>query len=63
MSDGQRFAYLVGRAAMDVWSDMSRDIQEALFETAMKGHDAERGELARLLHDRHPRTLHPAKPD
>jgi hypothetical protein len=45
------------------WSDMSRDIQEPLFETAMKGHDAERGELARLLHDRHPRTLYPAKPD
>ena len=47
---------------MDIWGDMPRDIQEALFETAMKGRDAERGELARLLHDRHPRTLHPAKP-
>jgi hypothetical protein len=43
--------------------DLPRDIQEALFETAMKGHDAEREKLARLLHDRHPRTLHPAKPD
>jgi hypothetical protein len=63
MADGQRFADLLGRAAMDVWGDMPRDIQEALFETAMKGHDAEREELARLLHDRHPRTLHPAKPD
>jgi hypothetical protein len=47
---------------MDVWGDMPRDIQEALFETAMKGHDMEREELARLLHDRHPRTLHPVKP-
>ena len=64
MTEGlDRLAGLLGRAAMDIWGDMPRDIQEALFETAMKGHDAEREELARLLHDRHPRTLHPAKPD
>jgi hypothetical protein len=63
MADGsERFANLLGRAAMDVWSEIPRDLQEALFETAMKGHDAEREEFARLLHDRHPRTLHPAKP-
>jgi hypothetical protein len=36
---------------------MPRDIQEALFEAAMKGQSAEREELARLLHDRHPRTF------
>ena len=59
----ERFAGLLGRAAMDVWGDMPRDIQEALFETAMKGHDAEREELAHLLHDRHPRTLHPPRRD
>ena len=35
----------------------------SLFETAMKGQDAEREELARLLHERHPRTLHSAKHD
>jgi len=58
----ERFAYLLGRAAMDVWGDMPRDIQEALFESAMKDHEAEREELARLLHNRHPRTMHPAKP-
>jgi hypothetical protein len=64
MADRQeRFANLLGRAAMDVWGDMPRDIQEALFETAMKGQDAEREELARLLHERHPRTLHPARHD
>jgi hypothetical protein len=57
-----RFAILLGQAAMDVWGDMPRDIQEALFETAMKDHEAEREELARLLHNRHPRTMHPAKP-
>ena len=59
----ERYANLLGRAAMDVWGDMPRDIQEALFETAMKGQDAEREELARLLHDRHPRTLHPPRRD
>jgi hypothetical protein len=40
-------------AAMEVWGDMPRDL---------KAYDAEREELARLLHDRHPRTVHPAKP-
>jgi hypothetical protein len=64
MADRQeRFANLLGRAAMGVWGDMPRDIQEALFETAMKGQDAEREELARLLHERHPRTLHSTKHD
>jgi hypothetical protein len=58
----ERFASLLGQAAMAVWGDMPRDIQEALFETAMKGRDTEREDLARLLHDRHPRTVHPAKP-
>jgi hypothetical protein len=42
--------------------DMPRDIQKVLFDTAMKGQSAEREELARLLHDRRPRTLQPAKP-
>ncbi|WP_025037767.1 hypothetical protein [Bradyrhizobium sp. DOA9] len=63
MNDGvDHFAGLLGRAAMEVWGDMPRDIQEALFETAMKGRDTEREELARLLHEWHPRTLHPARP-
>ncbi|GMO76837.1 hypothetical protein [Bradyrhizobium ottawaense] len=63
MSDGiDHLAGLLGRAAMDVWGDMPRDIQEALFETAMKGREPQREEFARLLHERHPRTLHPARP-
>jgi hypothetical protein len=63
MSDGlDRLTGLLGRAAMEVWGDMPRDVQEALFETATKGREAEREQLARLLHDRHPRTQHPAKP-
>jgi hypothetical protein len=61
--DGQdRFASLLGRAALDVWGDMLRDIQVALFETARRGHDMESEQLARLLHNGHPRTLHPVRP-
>jgi hypothetical protein len=41
---------------------MPRDIQKVLFDTAMKGQSTEREELARLLHDRRPRTLQRAKP-
>jgi hypothetical protein len=58
----ERFANLLGEAAMEVWGDMPRAIQEALFETAMRGRHEDREDLARLLHDRHPRTLHPARP-
>ena len=47
---------------MAVWGDMPRDIQEALFETAMRDREELRHDLAVLLHERHPRTLHPAKP-
>ena len=36
MTDDQTFASLLGEAAMAVWGDMPRDIQEALFETAMR---------------------------
>jgi hypothetical protein len=62
MTDDQNFASLLGEAAMAVWGDMPRDIQEALFETAMRDRSELRHDLARLLHERHPRTQHPAKP-
>lgn len=62
MQEEKRFALLLGDAALSVWGDMPRDVQEALFETAMKQHDADREAFARLLHARHPRTLHPPKP-
>ncbi|CCD87519.1 conserved protein of unknown function [Bradyrhizobium sp. ORS 285] len=61
--DENRFAELLGNAAISVWGDMPRDIQEALFETAMRGHDDLRHRLAKLLHDRHPRTEHPPRPE
>jgi hypothetical protein len=56
------FALLLGRAAIGVWGDIPRDLQEAIFETALRGRDDLRPALARLLHERHPRTEHPAKP-
>ncbi|MCA6117434.1 hypothetical protein J6524_21570 [Bradyrhizobium sp. WSM 1738] len=62
MTDEKRFAPLLGEAAIAIWGDMPRDIQEALFETAMKNRSELRHDLAVLLHERHPRTLHPAKP-
>jgi len=60
--DDNRFAELLGNAAISVWGNMPRDIQEALFETAMRGHDDLRHQFAKLLHDRHPRTEHPPRP-
>jgi hypothetical protein len=60
--EGDQFALRLGKAAIGVWSDIPRDLQEALFETALRGRDDLRPALARLLHDRHPRTEHPAKP-
>jgi hypothetical protein len=62
MTDDKSFAPLLGDAAIAIWGDMPRDIQEALFETAMKARPELRHDLAVLLHERHPRTLHPAKP-
>ena len=47
MTEQQTFALLLGEAAMAVWGDMPRDIQEALFEAAMKGQEADREEFAR----------------
>jgi hypothetical protein len=38
-------ANLLGRAAIHVWGDIPRDVQEALFETAMKGRTAGREAL------------------
>ena len=62
MSDHDKFAELIGEAAISVWGDMPRDIQEALFEAAMRDRAELRHDLARLLHERHPRTQHPPRP-
>ena len=60
--DDNRFAELLGQAAISLWGNMPRDIQEALFETAMRDRGELRHDMAKLLHDRHPRTEHPPRP-
>jgi hypothetical protein len=57
--DTDEYAGLLGRAALEVWGDMPRDIQEALFEIAVRDRGDLRPGLAKLLHERHPRTDHP----
>jgi hypothetical protein len=60
-ADG-RFAPLLGNAAIHLWAELPAEVQEKLFEHAVViGHRDERDEslreqLARFLHDRHPRT-------
>jgi hypothetical protein len=62
MDQEEEYARLLGRAAIRVWGDMSRDVQEALFELAAADDGELRTALAKFLHDRHPRTEHPPKP-
>jgi hypothetical protein len=56
------FERLLGQAALRLWSDLPRDVQEKLFETAVPLDPAVRNRLAIFLHDRHPSTAHPPKP-
>jgi hypothetical protein len=62
MSHDTRFAETLGHAALRIWSDFPRDIQEKLFEDAVGGDAQLRQQLALYLHDHHPRTAHPPKP-
>jgi hypothetical protein len=56
------FERLLGKAALALWSDFPREVQENLFETAVAGEVVIRNHLASYLHDHHPKTAHPAKP-
>jgi hypothetical protein len=56
------FERLLGKAALALWSDFPRDVQENLFDTAVAGDVIIRNHLASYLHDHHPKTAHPAKP-
>jgi hypothetical protein len=62
MDNEGRFAPLLGQAAIHLWADLPRDIQEKLFDHAVViGHRSERDEslreqLAKFLHERHKRT-------
>jgi hypothetical protein len=58
----QRFFEALGLAALDMWSELPKPIQQTLFERALvRGHRTERDEnlreqLAQFLHDHHERT-------
>ena len=53
---------LLGQATSSVWGDISRDVQEAIFENAALNHPELRTALAEYLHRRHPKTLHRPQP-
>jgi hypothetical protein len=57
------FEKLLGHAAFRLWPDLPRDVQEKLFETAVPHSPLMRYSFAVFLHDHHPRTAHPPKPD
>ncbi len=58
----EQFSRLLGQAALTLWPDLPRVVQERLFETAVPTDDVVRNNLAVFLHERHPRTAHPRKP-
>jgi hypothetical protein len=60
-TEEERFASLLGHAALKVWSDLPRDAQEILFAAAVDD-GVIANSLAVFLHDRHPKTAHPPKP-
>ena len=64
MKNNSTFEYerLVGRAALALWPDLPRGVQESLFERSVAGDDIIRNQLASYLHDHHPRTAHPTRP-
>lgn len=56
------FELLLGHAALRLWPELPREVQERLFETAVPLDSAIRNLLAVFLHERHPKTAHPLKP-
>jgi hypothetical protein len=62
LADTEHFERALGRAVLASWGELSREVQETLFERAVvAGHETERDEslreqLAILLHHMHPRT-------
>ena len=62
IADDTRFIDALGRAALDLWSDLPQEIQHQLFERAVLcGHrtladESLREQLATFLHDHHERT-------
>lgn len=55
--DTLRFAKAMGQAALAEWPDLPQDVQEKLFERAVReGGPGFREALAVFLHHHHPRT-------
>jgi hypothetical protein len=54
------FERLLGKAALALWADLPRDVQENLFETAVAEDVMIRNHLVSYLHEHHPKTAHPA---
>ena len=57
----REFELLLGHAALRLWPELPREVQERLFETAVPLDPAIRNRMAVFLHDRHPKTAHPPK--
>ena len=51
-----RFEYALGFAVVRRWGDLSRKIQQLLFDEATAGDDSLREGLATFLHEKHPET-------
>jgi hypothetical protein len=62
MTEREQFALLLGEAGIALWGELPRNVQEGLFEAALRNRPELRYNLARLLHELHPRTHHPPKP-
>jgi hypothetical protein len=60
--DNTLFRQVIGHAALRLWPDLPRDLQERLFEDAVGADETLRYRLALYLHEHHPRTSHPPKP-
>jgi len=54
------FERLLGKAALALWADLPRDVQENLFETAVAEDVIIRNQLASYPREHHPKTAHPA---
>jgi len=58
----ERFMLALGKAVTHVWAELPMPIQEKLFEHAVvaapraERHESLREQLAKFLHDHHPRT-------
>jgi hypothetical protein len=59
--DENRFAALLGHAALKIWANLPRDAQGQLSAAAVDD-GVIANSLAEFLHDHHPKTAHPPKP-